>query len=217
LPTAELLCGKYKVHVPDMVGHGSSSKPKRTLSVPEQAAVLAEYLSNNNINRAVVLANSYGCEVAVHLSAHYPELVERLILIGPTCDRSRPHLFLQFLRLCADGFYEHPSMFLVLLKDLWEMGIIRAIKTSQIMLNYKTLDQVPKVKCKTLVVRGSNDTIAPEDWVHKVVRAFKAEVKYVPVIGAPHNVNYTNADILKDVVEDFLNDRVIENVPKASN
>jgi len=215
LPTAELLCAKYKVMVPDLVGHGNSSKPHRTLGVQEQAAVMAEYLRQNNIDRAIILANSYGCEVAVHLTANYPELVERLILIGPTCDRSCKQLFMQFLRLCRDGIHEHPSMTLVLFKDLWEMGIMRAIRTSEIMLKYKTLEQVPKIQCKTLIIRGSNDPLAPEEWTHRVIRAFNVDVTYIPVIGAPHNVNYCNAPILEKLVDDFLNDRPIEKVPHA--
>ncbi len=216
LPTAELLCQKYRVLLPDLVGHGGSCKPKRTLGVQEQAAILAEFLRQNNIDRAYVLANSYGCEVAVHLTANYPELVERLILIGPTCDRSWPHVFLQFLRLCCDGLFEHPTMFLVLLKDLWEMGLMRAIRTSQIMVNYRTLFQVPKIQCKTLIVRGSNDAIAPEEWTHKVVRAFNVDVKYVPVQGAPHNVQYSSASILSEMVDKFLADQEIGRVPHAA-
>ncbi len=216
LPSAELLCAKYKVILPDLIGHGGSSKPTRTLGVQEQAAVLAEFLLQNNIERAVVLANSYGCEVAVHLTANYPELVDKLVLIGPTCDRSCTQLFWQFLRLCCDGFYEHPSMLLVLLKDLWEMGIRRAIRTSEIMVKYNTLEQVPKIQCKTLILRGSKDPIVPEDWTHRVVRAFNADVTYIPVIGAPHNINYCNAPILEKVVDDFLHDRPIGKVPRAA-
>ncbi len=216
LPTAELLCAKYQVHVVDLVGHGSSSKPEHALTVPEQAAVLAEFLKQKNINRVYVLANSYGCEIAVHLSANYPELVDRLIIIGPTCDRSWPTLLMQFLRLCADGIYEHPSMTLVIMKDLWELGLRRAIETSKIMLNYRTLTQVPKVVCKTLVVRGSNDPIANEEWTHRVVRAFNADVTYIPVQGAPHNVNYTNAPILYTLVDNFLHNRPVTRTERAA-
>lgn len=216
LPTAELLCHKYRVILPDLVGHGGSSKPKRTLGVQEQAAILAEFLHQNGIEKAYVFANSYGCEVAVHLTANYPEFAERLILIGPTCDRSAPHLFLQFIRLCIDGIYEHPSMGIVLLKDLWEMGLMRAIRTSQIMIDYKTLNQVPKIQCPTLIVRGSRDAIAPEEWTHKVVRAFTVDVRYIPVHGAPHNVNYSAAPILNNVIDDFLSNKPIKQVPKAA-
>lgn len=215
LPTAELLCQKYKVYAPDLIGHGGSTKPEGTLSVTSQAAVLAEFLRSQGIGKAYVVANSYGCEVAVELAAYHPELVERLVLIGPTCDRSRPNLALQFMRLCADGLYEHPTMFLVLMKDLCEMSLRRAIETSQIMINYRTLDVVPKINCKTLIVRGSKDAIAPEEWTHKVVRAFRPQVKYIPVIGAPHNVQFSAAPILSRVIDDFLNDRPIGRVPRV--
>src|ERR1700728_3006186 len=43
IPTATLLSKSMRVFVPEMPGHGSSSKPKHALSVHQQADVLFEW------------------------------------------------------------------------------------------------------------------------------------------------------------------------------
>ena len=55
-------------------------------TVPELADSLADYIQANRLGRVAVLANSFGCQIAADCAARYPELVERLVLVGPTTD-----------------------------------------------------------------------------------------------------------------------------------
>lgn len=119
MPTAAILAKSYPILVPDLPGHGESSKPNHALPVTKQARTLRRWLKKLGIEKAVIMANSYGCEIAVELALEFPEIVERLILVSPSADPHEPNLFRQFVRLVTDGFYEHPTMYLVLVRDLF--------------------------------------------------------------------------------------------------
>ncbi|HKG24834.1 MAG TPA: alpha/beta fold hydrolase, partial [Thermomicrobiales bacterium] len=44
VPTAVRLAANYPTYVPDLPGYGRSHKPKRTLTIPELADALADFL-----------------------------------------------------------------------------------------------------------------------------------------------------------------------------
>jgi len=205
LPVAKVLANDYVIYVPDLPGHGASSKPKDALPVEEQAEIIHAWMQNLNIVKAVVLANSYGCEIAVELAVRYPETVERLILTGPASDPSAPTKFQQALRLFWDGVLENQRMYWVLFVDMLELGWHRGMQTTQIMIDYDYLPRLPLLKMKTLVARGENDPLAPQEWCEQVVSLIP-DARLVVVPKGPHNINFSTPTELADHVARFLND-----------
>src|ERR1051326_8597469 len=63
VPTAERLASYHPIYVPDLPGYGKSTKPSRVLSVPELSEVLVAWMRAVELERAVFLGNSLGCQI----------------------------------------------------------------------------------------------------------------------------------------------------------
>jgi pimeloyl-ACP methyl ester carboxylesterase len=83
VPAAELLTEDFDVHAVDLPGFGLSFKPARALDVRDLARALAAWLAETALAGPVLLANSFGCQVAAELAAERPDLVDRLVLLDP--------------------------------------------------------------------------------------------------------------------------------------
>jgi 2-hydroxy-6-oxonona-2,4-dienedioate hydrolase len=203
MPTAAILAESYPILVPDLPGHGGSSKPEHALPVPKQARILRAWLNKLEIRKAVIMANSYGCEIAVEFALEFPEVVDRLILISPSSDPHEPNLFRQFIRLMTDGLYERPMMFLVLVRDLLFMGLPRAFETAGIMLKFDYGAKLPLINIPTLVINGQNDPLAPPLWAKEVVKTLPM-AKLITIANGPHNVQFSNPKDVAAAVTEFL-------------
>ena len=203
VPTALLLAQHLEVFVPEMPGHGASSKPAHALKVQEQADVIYEWMQLNDLDESYVFANSYGCQIAAAMSAKYPDVAKKLILTGPTCDPAARTVWQQFLRLHDDGKHEPQGSQMQLFADLGDMGWTITFETVHEMVNNDIQKVLSQIRCPTLVMRGEFDTIAPEEWTKKVASEIpNAIFKTVP--NGSHSVNFSNPAILTKMVMEFI-------------
>src|SRR5581483_4499374 len=85
VPLARALTAKgIQVRILDPPGFGYSDKPRRSLSVGEQAALVAEWLAASYGAPVQLLGNSFGTQVVAAVAAGHPHAVARLILLSPT-------------------------------------------------------------------------------------------------------------------------------------
>src|SRR5262245_52027362 len=80
LPLARELAGRFSVFVPDLPGYGRSDRPETPLGVDGLAAALAACLDALGLERPVLVANSFGCQVVTKLAATRPDRAGRLVL-----------------------------------------------------------------------------------------------------------------------------------------
>jgi pimeloyl-ACP methyl ester carboxylesterase len=66
----------------DLLGHGDSDKPHRTYLLDDFAGMLAGFLPAVGVDRATVCGHSLGGAIAVHFAFHYPQFVQRLVLVS---------------------------------------------------------------------------------------------------------------------------------------
>ena len=85
------LADEYRVLALDLRGHGASAKPRGDYSVGTQASYVMRFLDAVGARRVVLVGNSYGAIVALHIAAHAPERVRGLVLSG-TCAYADYHL-----------------------------------------------------------------------------------------------------------------------------
>lgn len=78
----EYFSEKYKVIVPDTRGHGKSPRGGGEFTINRFADDLHDFLSEKNIDRAILLGFSDGANVALTFALKYPECVEKLVLNG---------------------------------------------------------------------------------------------------------------------------------------
>lgn len=203
VPTARLLAPYFPVFAPDLPGFGRSGKPAKVLNVPELADALAAWLDVVGLTSAALVANSLGCQVVVDLAVRRPELVEALVLSGPTIDRHARNAPVQVARWLRDWPHERPSLALAHLRDYALAGTNRALRTFRHALADRIEEKLPRVQAPTLVVRGARDPIAPQDWVVEVTRLLP-NGRLVVIPGGPHCVNYSTPRAFARVVRAFL-------------
>ncbi|MBS1694413.1 MAG: alpha/beta hydrolase [Actinobacteria bacterium] len=76
------LAQRFTVIAPDLLGHGRSDKPRADYSVAAYANGMRDLLSVLDHDRVTVVGHSLGGGVAMQFAYQFPQLVDRLILVG---------------------------------------------------------------------------------------------------------------------------------------
>ncbi len=215
LPLAERLAGDFMVFAPDLPGFGKSHKPSRVLNVSELTDALAAWMDAAGLDRAALLGNSFGCQVIVELAVRHPELVERVVLQGPTMDPAARTVRQQLWRWLRNAPRDPPSHALNLLRDYRDCGMRRLLRTFQYALEDRIEEKLPHVGVPALVVRGSRDPITPQRWAEEAARLLPmGRLAVIP--GVAHTVNYAAPLELTRVVRPFLNDSAKSSTERMS-
>ncbi|MDQ4105774.1 MAG: alpha/beta hydrolase [Actinomycetota bacterium] len=203
VPTAQLLAPHHRVYIPDSPGFGESEGPERVPGVPDLASLLGEWMEAVGVGRAALLGNSFGCQVAAELAVRRPELVERLVLQGPTTDPRARTAARLITRWLLDVPKESPSQGPIMLRDYRQAGLRRAADVFRRMLEDRIEERLPRIEIPTLVVRGSRDPIVPQRWAEEATDLLP-EGRLVVIPGAAHTINYSAPLELSRVVLPFL-------------
>ncbi len=203
VPTAERLASQFRVLAPDLPGFGLSDKPSRILCVPELADALGAWMDAIGLRRATLVGNSLGCQIAVDLAVRRPELAQALVLAGPSVDRHARTASAQIARWFRDWPGERPSLALAHLRDFAHAGLRRSLGTFRCTLADRIEDKLPLVQVRTLVVRGTRDTIVPQAWAEEVTRLLP-HGKLILIAGGPHCLNYSTPGPFSRIIESFL-------------
>jgi pimeloyl-ACP methyl ester carboxylesterase len=203
VPTAELLAPYYHVYAPDLPGFGRSGKPAHVLTLSELADALLAWMDATGWHRAVLLGNSFGCQVIADFALRYPEHIERAVLVGPTVDPKARSVLRQVMRWLRNSTREPLSLGPILIRDYIEAGAKRALSTFKYALEDRIEDKLPHLQVPTLVVRGARDPIVPQRWAEKAT-GLLPHGRLVVIPGAAHTVNYDAPLELVRVVQPFL-------------
>lgn len=203
MPLAALLASHCRVHVIDLPGYGRSDKPSRTLSVPELADVLAEWMCSSRISHTNLIANSFGCQIVVDFAARYPNLVDHLVLQGPTVDPKARSFWRQLWRMRVNSRRESHSVGLISARDYKTAGLRRVIKTIALTLQDRIEEKLPLIQAPALVVRGEDDPVVPHSWAEEVTRLIpRAELREIP--HAAHTLNYSEPEKFAALICSYL-------------
>ena len=77
------LAQRFTVIAPDLLGHGESDKPRADYSLAAFANGMRDLLAVLDIDRVTVVGHSLGGGIAMQFAYQYPQLVERIVLVGP--------------------------------------------------------------------------------------------------------------------------------------
>jgi pimeloyl-ACP methyl ester carboxylesterase len=78
----ELMGNKYDIYAVDMLGFGESDKPDIQYSIPMYVEFLYDVIRQLNIEKANLVGLSMGGGVSIAFSFKYPEVVNKLTIIG---------------------------------------------------------------------------------------------------------------------------------------
>lgn len=93
------LAQKHTVIAPDLLGHGSSDKPRADYSVAAYANGMRDLLAVLGIGRVTVVGHSLGGAVAMQFVYQFPHLVDRLVLTSSSGVTKDIHPLLRVLSM----------------------------------------------------------------------------------------------------------------------
>ena len=161
------------------------------LREPQPIEELGRHVAELLPGAAVLVANSMGCQVAAALATVRPELVEALVLVGPTVDTQARSARRHVLRLAIDGWYEPPRLTATVVRDYFGIGPVDLMRQARFALEDRIEERLPRIEAPTLVVRGEHDPLSPARWCEEVV-ALLPSARLVTIAGGGHAVHYSH-------------------------
>jgi pimeloyl-ACP methyl ester carboxylesterase len=168
---------------------GGARRPevREPLPVPE----LAERLAVAFDGPALVVANSLGCQAAAELAVSRPELVEALVLVGPTVDPRAGGWLGHVGRLLVDAWYEPLGLTAIVARDYLAMGPVDVLRQARHALAHRLEEVVARVEQPVTVVRGSHDPLCSAAWGREIA-ARLPRGRFVTIAGAGHAAHYSH-------------------------
>jgi 2-hydroxy-6-oxonona-2,4-dienedioate hydrolase len=205
-PLGRHLARHRPVHAPDLPGFGLSDRPEHTLDTRQLGRSLAEWMDARGLADVALIANSYGCQIATETTLARPDLVGRLVLLGPTIDRHARRLPEQLRRWREEQKTQSPALRRILMRDYLRAGAPRAIATFRHALADRMEERLPLLDVPTLVCRGSRDPIVSQRWAAEVAELLPdGQLAVLP--GATHAVNHEMPLQTARTIEYFLHQR----------
>lgn len=203
IPTLKTL-GRYRrVYAPDLPGFGRSTGPARALDIRELADCLAGWMRAAGIEKAVVVAHSTGCQFAGDLAAREPDLVERLVFLGPTGNPENRSATMQVWRWVLDCFQEPLGIWVSYIGGFLALRPRRSVGILRRSMRDSLAEKLPFISVPALVARGSQDPISSPRWTEKMA-CLLPDGRLATIPGAPHDVNYATPEKLTKVLRAFL-------------
>jgi pimeloyl-ACP methyl ester carboxylesterase len=70
----------------DLPGYGEAPEPERVLTMERTADLIAEYVRASVREPVIVVGHSMGAQIGIEIAVRQPDVVDRLVLIGPSGD-----------------------------------------------------------------------------------------------------------------------------------
>ena len=170
----------------DLPGFGGLPTPRGDVDVETMAAGLAEVVASLDAGPVVLVGHSMGTQWAVEVGVQRPDLVSRVVVIGPVTDVAHRSAGAQMRALSVDTLLEPPGTNWIVATDYVRCGVPWYLAQLRPMLAYPIEQRVARLTVPLLIVRGERDPIAGPDWCRLLRdRAPVASLVHIP--GRPHN------------------------------
>lgn len=190
-PLRQELSRSARVVCIDLPGFGASSSAYGTLSIADLARITGNIVAHVGLHKPVLVGHSMGCQVVTELCASQPDVVGRLVLIGPTVDPGLPGAWRHFGRLLRDSLHEPARLNLIMITDFWRCGPRRYFATLGTMLADRIEDRLASCTVPTVVIRGTHDPIARHAWAESMSGMLPSG-NVREVAGGAHGVQYSH-------------------------
>lgn len=183
------LATRGRVVAIDLPGFGRAreERPGHPLTVEDYADVVARLIDRRGLAPAVIVGHSMGTQIAARLARVRPDLVRRLVLLGPVVAPRDRGPVRSAIRLVLDTLRESFRANRVVLGDYLVCGPRWYLAVLPSMLRYRIEDDLPALDLPVAVVRGARDPIARDAWTRRLA-ALAPRGRFAVVPGAPHVV-----------------------------
>jgi 2-hydroxy-6-oxonona-2,4-dienedioate hydrolase len=202
-PLAERLARRRDVWAPDLPGFGRSGKPPRALDVRELGAVLAAWMERRQLQDAVLVGSSFGCQIAAETALRRREAAGRLVLLAPTIDPALRTVPRQLRRWRQEQQTQSAGLKMLQVRDYARAGIPRAIATFRHALADRIEEKLGLLDQPALVARGTRDPIVEQRWAEEAA-GLMPRARLAVLAGATHACAYEQPDQTARVIDLFL-------------
>lgn len=214
LPTAERLAEDFHTFVPDLPGFGRSGKRPNMLDIPDLAEAARDFMDDRGVEKATLVGNSMGCPVIIEFAHHFPERIDRAVLVSPAGGIHNQPLRRAIGQLSRDATREPTRMATVAVPDYIRFGVPSTMRMFKALTQYPSLERLLEMRIPTLVVLGERDPLLPHAHrVDEVASQTDSHVLVVLIEGAAHAINFSHPGQLAHVIRLFMDDRPIANDP----
>jgi len=176
-------------------GYGLPAGPQGARPPAELAGGLCAALAGPT----TLLGHSSSCQVVAHAARLRPDLVTRLVLVGPTTDpraASWPGLAALWLRTAA---HEDPRQVPLLVRQYRRTTLRAMLATMDTARRDDLAATLAGVGCPVDLVRGAHDRIARGDWLRALAATGagpRADRRVIELTAGAHMVPLTHPDLL---------------------
>ena len=226
MPNILGLASDFRVIALDQIGFGQSDKPLTAYHSGVFAGFLAGFMKAVGVPKATIVGQSMGAGVALDLAVHYPQLVDRLVLVNgggyrSASDPPPPPPNWHDRQLMNAGTLEESREFLsrfyydqsFVTEKLVEDNLILRLRSAYTIESMQTASarglggvtegEVRAIKVPTLLVWGMNDTLSPLANADKLHAAIKNSRK-VLIDKAGHYPFLEHPEKFNEIVLEFL-------------
>lgn len=173
----------------DLPGFGQArgERPGRACTVEDYADVVARLMDRLGLAPAVVVGHSMGAQIASRLARVRPDLVHRLVLLGPVVAPPDRGPLRSATRLLIDTLRESPRANRLVSGDYLRCGPRWYLAVLPSMLRYRIEDDLPELDLPVAVIRGARDPIARDAWARRLA-GLAPRGRFAAIAGAPHVV-----------------------------
>ncbi len=225
-PNIEPLARDFHVFALDEIGFGESDKPLANYHTGMLAEFLVGFLKAVNVQKASLVGNSMGASVALYTAAHYPEVVDRIVLADgggfrqpdappaqlTAADRHRRQIQNSVTREETREFFRILFHNKALVTDeLVEDQLAKRLRSAFAITKMQEAgergslseEQVRGVKAPTLIVWGKYDELSNPSNADRLERTIPGSRKVI-IDDCGHMPQLEKADEFNRLVRDFL-------------
>jgi len=172
----------------DLPGFAGMPKPRGDVDVDVEtmAAALAAVVASLDAGPVVLVGHSMGTQWAVEVAVQRPDLVSRVVIIGPVTDVAHRSAGAQMRALAVDTLLETPGTNWIVATDYARCGVPWYLAQLRPMLAYPIEQRVVRLTVPLLIIRGERDPIAGPEWC-RLLRDSAPTASLVHIPGRPHN------------------------------
>lgn len=199
------LAQHYRVYVPDLSGYGRAWR-QRSLSVAENAALLAAWLDSLGLPSVRLVGHSMGGQICLRLTESRPDLVSRLVLACASGLVEGDLWRLAARRLPRAMVTGRPSFVPRILLDSARAGLPNVWRSGTLLLRDNVTTLLPLLQVPTLVVWGERDALVPAELGRQLAASIPGAI-YHEIPHAGHVVMVDAPAEFNRLVLDFLGSR----------
>jgi pimeloyl-ACP methyl ester carboxylesterase len=227
MPTIKGLASEFRVIAPDQIGWGNSDKPMTIYHSGVFAEFLARFMREIGVPKAALVGQSMGAGVALQMAVHFPQLVDRMVLVNGGGFRSpndpprtgapdwharqiaNAGTLAESREYLEKMYYNHALISDKLVEDNLILRLRSAYTAESVQianargLGGLTEEQVRGIKTPTLLVWGANDKLSPPVNADKLNAAIAGSRK-VLIEQAGHYPFIEHPDQFNQAVREFL-------------